>query len=64
MNKHQSYLYDSFLKNYYEFLDPVSKWNYRVKSVRPLALVAIFAKRLMKMSGTLPLQMAIRDSNS
>lgn len=52
------------LKNYYEFLDPVSKWNYRVKSVRPLALVAIFAKRLMKMSGTLPLQMAIRDSNS
>lgn len=51
------------LKNYGEFLEPITKWNYKVKSIRPLALVAIFTKRLMKMSGTLPLQMAIRDQN-
>lgn len=51
------------LKNYAEFLDPLAKWNYKVKSVRPLALVIIFSKRLMKMSGTMPLQMALRDQN-
>lgn len=51
------------LKNYSEFLEPVTKWNHKVKSARPLIIVSLFAKRLMKMSGTIPLSLAIRSRN-
>ena len=51
------------IKNYSVFLNPLSKWKHQIKSIRPLLLVVLYAKRLQKLSGTVPFSQALRANS-